>query len=55
ITVNFIHSQQRYDLLRSIQEYYGQELLHLPTGDSSEDLGDRMDRMEAFMKKALKE
>ncbi|KAF9422537.1 RNA helicase required for poly(A+) mRNA export [Podila epigama] len=55
ITVNFIHSQESFELLKSIQEHYGQEVLHLPTGDPSEDISDRMDRMEAFMKKALKE
>ncbi|KAF9429906.1 RNA helicase required for poly(A+) mRNA export [Podila epigama] len=53
ITVNFVHSQQSYQLLRSIQENYGQDQLHLPTGNPSEDLRDRMDRMEAFMKVAL--
>ncbi|KAF9298448.1 RNA helicase required for poly(A+) mRNA export [Mortierella antarctica] len=54
ITVNFVHDEKSYLLLEMIQDFYGQKLLKLPAGDSSEDFSDRLDRMENFIKSALK-
>ncbi|KAF9307830.1 RNA helicase required for poly(A+) mRNA export [Podila horticola] len=54
VTVNFVHDEKSYRLLTVIQDFYGQKLLKLPAGDSSEDLSVRLDRMENFIKSALK-
>ncbi|KAG0091311.1 RNA helicase required for poly(A+) mRNA export [Podila epicladia] len=54
VTVNFVHDETSYQLLEMIQIFYGQKLLKLPTGDSTEDFSVRLDRMENFIKSALK-
>ncbi|KAG0346210.1 RNA helicase required for poly(A+) mRNA export [Podila humilis] len=54
VTVNFVHDQTSYRHLLSIQEHYGQELMKLPCGNPDEAQVDRLDRMEKFIKDALK-
>ncbi|KAF8978137.1 RNA helicase required for poly(A+) mRNA export, partial [Haplosporangium bisporale] len=54
VTVNFVHDEKSYQVMKTIQDFYGQALLKLPSGDSSEDFTARLDRMEAYIKRVLK-
>ncbi|KAG0039365.1 RNA helicase required for poly(A+) mRNA export [Podila clonocystis] len=54
LTVNFVHDEKSYQLLKVVQDFYDQKLLKLPAGDSNEDFSVRLDRMENFIKSALK-
>ncbi|KAF9389467.1 RNA helicase required for poly(A+) mRNA export [Podila verticillata] len=54
VTVNFVHDEKSYQVMKTIQDFYGQALLKLPSGDSSEDSTARLDRMEAYIKRVLK-
>lgn len=54
VTVNFVHDEKSYQVMKTIQDFYGQALLKLPSGNSSEDSTTRLDRMEAYIKHVLK-
>ncbi|KAG0041286.1 RNA helicase required for poly(A+) mRNA export [Gryganskiella cystojenkinii] len=62
VTINFIHNESSFEVLNTIQNHFGCDILCVPThldvadGTSAQDQSHgRLDRMEEFIKAAMKE